>query len=54
MNEERKVKMTVYHLADKMRPHASIHDAETGELMVSANLDYCLNVAIERNYRFVR
>jgi hypothetical protein len=54
MNEERNVKLTVHHSNDKMRIFGTIVDAFTGELMVSATLDYCLNVAIERNYRFVR
>jgi hypothetical protein len=56
VNEEREVKMAVYHGKGDGRPilFATIVDAFTGELMVNATLDYCLQVIIERNYRVMR
>jgi hypothetical protein len=55
MKEEREVKMAVYHGNKERRLlYATIVDASTGELMVNANLDYCLEVIIERNYKVMR
>lgn len=46
--------MVVYHLPGREYLYAKINDAETGQLMVNATIEYCLDVIAQRNYLVVQ
>jgi hypothetical protein len=46
--------MVVYHLPSRNFLYAKINDAETGELMVNATIEYCVDVVAQRNYLVVQ